>query len=95
MFRINQIFENELTTIFKIEGEISDGNLHDWTDAINRLIKLPEKQIILEICEVTLMSPKAVQVLIDVITGNVYLLNGPTFVKNILKSAGLSGNVLD
>lgn len=95
MFRIKKVFENDLTTILKIEGEILDENLQDWIDEIKRSIKLAQKQIILEICHVTFLSPKAVEVLIKLLTKDIFLLNCPTSVKNMLHSAGLSANVLD
>ena len=95
MFRIKRIFENDLTIIIKIEGEISDENLPDWKNEISRLIELPEREIIFEICYVTFMSPKAVKALIKLLTKKIFLLNCPTFVSNMLHSAGLSANVLD
>ena len=95
MFRIKKIFENDLTIIWKIEGEISNDRLQFWVDEMNHLITNAEKQVILDMCDVTSMAPTPVQRLMDVITKNVYLLNCPTFVKNMLQSAGLSGHVLD
>ena len=95
MFRIKTIYENNLTSIIKIEGEISDENLPDWKNEISRLIELPEREIILEICYVTFMCPKAVKVLIKLLTKKIFLLNGPTSLSNMLHSAGLSANVLD
>ena len=95
MFRIKKIYENNLTSIIKIEGEISDENVLDWKNEISRLIELPEREIILEICYVTFMCPKAVKVLIKLLTKKIFLLNCPTFVSNMLHSAGLSANVLD
>ncbi len=53
MFRITKIYENNLTSIIKIEGEISDENVLDWKNEISRLTKLPEREIIFEICYVT------------------------------------------
>ena len=95
MFRIKKIYENNLTSIIKIEGEISDENVLDWKNEISRLIELPEREIIFEICYVTFMSPKAVKVLIKLLTKKIFLLNCPTSVSNMLHSAGLSANVLD
>jgi len=95
MFRIRKIYENNLTSIIKIEGEISDENVPDWKNEISRLTDLPEREIILEICYVTFMCPKAVKVLIKLLTNKIFLLNCPTFVSNMLHSAGLSANVLD
>ncbi len=95
MFRIKKIYENNLTSIIKIEGEISDENVLDWKNEISRLTDLPEREIIFEICYVTFMSPKAVKVLIKLLTRKIFLLNCPTSVSNMLHSAGLSANVLD
>ncbi len=94
MFRITKIYENNLTSIIKIEGEISDENVLDWKNEISRLPDLPEREIILEICYVTFMCPKAVKVLIKLLTKKIFLLNCPTSVSNMLHSAGLSANVL-
>ena len=94
MFRIERIFENDLTVIIKIEGEISDENVPDWKNEISRLMELREREIIFEICNVTFMCPKAVEVLIKLLTKKIFLLNCPTSVSNMLHSAGLSANVL-
>ncbi len=94
MFRIERIFENDLTVILKIEGEISDENVPDWKNEISRLMELPEREIIFEICCVTFMCPQAVEVLIKLLTKKIFLLNCPTSVSNMLHSAGLSANVL-
>jgi anti-anti-sigma regulatory factor len=95
MFRIKKIFENDLTYILKIEGEITEENLSVWTDEIRNLINSSNHQVILEICEVTYMSPKAVENLIEQLTDDIYLLNCPTFMKNMLHTAGYAKNVLD
>ena len=95
MFRITKIFKNKLIFIYKIEGMITEDNLGDWTNEIRPLIKQSDRQIILETCQVTFVSPKAVKFLIDLITKDVFLLNCPTFMKNMLHCVGLSANVLD
>lgn len=95
MFRINKIYENELTIIYKIEGEITDKSLRVWAEEVSRIINVYDHNIILEICEVTFISPEAVEFLIHQMKENVYLLNSPTFVRNMLHSAGFSTNVLD
>ncbi|MFQ5769477.1 MAG: STAS domain-containing protein [bacterium] len=95
MFRIRKIFENDLTAILKIEGEISNGNLQDWINETKSFITICNQQIILDICDVTFMSPQAVDMLIELISENIYLLNTPKIVRNILHSAGLSMHVLE
>ncbi len=95
MFRMKKIFDNDLTTIIKIEGQIPDNESNNWSAEISSLIKQSERQVILEMCDVTFISAKAVQVMMDELTDKVFLLNCPTFVKNMLQSAGLSAHVLD
>ena len=45
MFRIKKIFENDLTYILKIEGEITEENLSVWTDEIRNLINSSNHQV--------------------------------------------------
>jgi len=96
MFRIQKIFENDLTIIWKIEGKIfSNEKSQFWIDEINRLVAHVRKQIIFDMCAVTFMGSTAAQMFVGLNTKNVYLLNCPTFVKNMLQSAGSSLHVLD
>ncbi len=95
MFRIKKVFENDLTIIWKIEGEISNDKLQFWIDEMNRLIRNVQKQIIIDMCDVACISLAPAQRLVDIIAENVSLLNCPTVVKNMLQSAGLSSHVLD
>ncbi|MFQ5865452.1 MAG: hypothetical protein ACE5IW_09515 [bacterium] len=95
MFRINKIFENECVYIYKIEGDISQENLSDWTKEVTKLSRLCQRQIILELCEVSYMCTKSVEILSEQLTEKTYLLNCPIFIKNMLKTAGRSANVLD
>ena len=95
MFRIKKIFENDLTIIWKIEGEISNERAQFWIEEINRLVTHVRKQIIFDMCAVTFMGSTPAQMFVGLITKNVYLLNCPTFVKNMLQSAGSSLHVLD
>ncbi len=95
MFRIRKVFENDLTIIWKIEGEISNDRLQSWVDEMNRLVTNVKKQTIFDMRDVVCIGAAAAQWLTDIITKDVYLLNCPTFVKNMLQSAGLSMHVLD
>ncbi len=95
MFRMKKIFENDLTTIIKIEGQIPDDELNNWSAEISSLIKQSKQQVILEMCDVIFISAKAVQVMMNELTDKMFLLNCPTFVKNMLQSAGWSDHVLD
>ena len=95
MFRIKKVFENDLIIIWKIEGEISNDRFQFWIDEMNHLITHVKKQIIFDMCDVACIAAAPAQRLIDILTKDVYLLNCPTFVKNMLQSAGLSSHVLD
>ncbi len=94
MFRMRKIFKNDLTLVIKIAGKITDENMQDWTNELRRLSKHSGRRIILDICEVTSISPRAVQVLADFLTDKIYLLNCPVYAVNMLQSAGLGANIL-
>ncbi|MFQ5604872.1 MAG: STAS domain-containing protein [bacterium] len=95
MFRMKTVYENDLTAIVKIEGEITEEHITCWTEEIRKILQNNQRQIILEICEVTFICPRAVEAFKKLLTSHVFLLNCPTFVKNMLYSAGMSINVLD
>ncbi len=95
MFRINKIFENQSTYIYRIEGEITEANLSDWAEEIKNMLVLSHRQIILEMCQISYMCPKCVQFLSQILTENCYLLNCPTIIKNMLQTSGASANLLD
>lgn len=95
MFRINKIFENYQTEIIKVEGEIKDSELKDWTESLQSVMNGSPKQIILDFCDVTHLGPKAAEILIQFLAQNIFLLNCPTAVKNLVYAAGWSGSVLE
>lgn len=95
MFRIRKIWENDLTSILKIEGEISDSDLSIWAEEVGTLTQDGPRQTVLDCCSVTSISPKALEVLSGRLSGGIYLVNCPVWIKNILHSAGRSKNILD
>lgn len=95
MFRIRKIWENNLTLILKIEGEISDSDLSIWAEEVGALTQEGTRQTVLDCCSVTSISPKALEVLSERLSGGIYVVNCPVWVKNILHSAGRSKNILD
>ncbi len=95
MFRIDKIFENYQTEIIKVEGEIKDGDMRDWAESLQSIMNGSPKQIILEFCDATCLSAKAVEILIQHLATNIFLLNCPTAVKNLVHAAGWSENVLE
>ncbi|MGH7456615.1 MAG: hypothetical protein ACRENG_35025, partial [bacterium] len=78
MFRIDKIFENYQTELLKVEGEIKDSELKDWAESLQSMMNGSPKQIILDFCDATFVSSKAVEILIHQMTQNIFLLNCPT-----------------
>ena len=95
MFRIDKIFENYQTELIKVEGEIKDSDARDWAESLQSITNGSPKQIILNFCDVTHLSSKAAEILIQRLSTNIFLLNCPTAVKNLLHAAGWSESVLE
>ena len=64
MFRIDKIFENYQTELIKAEGEIKDSEVKDWAESLHSIMNGSPKQIILDFCDATFVSSKAVEILI-------------------------------
>lgn len=95
MFRIDKVFENYQTELIKVEGEIRESNMQDWAESLQSCTNGSPKQIIFDLCDATFISSKAVEILIQRLAANVFLLNSPTAVKNLVHSAGWSQNILE
>jgi len=95
MFRIKKSFENENMAIFKIEGDIPNEIVHIWVRELRRIINKSKNVVILEVCSMGYIDPKAVKVLFNVVTDNIYLLSCPTSIRNTFNSAGMAANILD
>ncbi|MGH7597513.1 MAG: hypothetical protein ACREOI_14255 [bacterium] len=95
MFRIDKVFENYQTEIIKVEGEIKDGDTKDWAESLQSIMNGSPRQIILDFCDATFVSSKAVEILIHQMTQNIFLLNCSTAFKNLVHSAGWSASVLE
>ncbi len=95
MFRIDKVFENDQTAIIKIEGEIKDSDAKDWAESLQPIMNGSPWQIILDFCDATFVSSKAVEILIHQMTPNIFLLNCSTAFKNLVRSAGRSESILE
>src|SRR5262245_13691162 len=95
MFRITKAFENPITYIFRIEGKITDNGLSDWADEINKFKSVSGRQVILDFSQLFFIAPKAVEMLLNNITENVFILNCSTEIRNRFHSSGLSGRMLE
>ncbi len=95
MFRIDKVFENYQTELNKVEGEIKDNEVKDWAESLQSFTNGSPKQIIFDFCDATFISSKAIEILIQHLATNVFLLNSPTAVKNLVHAAGWSESVLE
>jgi anti-anti-sigma regulatory factor len=95
MFRIDKVFENYQTALIKVEGEVKESDVKDWAESLQSFTNESPKQIIFDFCDATFISSKAVEILIQRLAANVFLLNSPTAVKNLVHAAGWSESVLE
>lgn len=96
MFRIEKIFENDTTRIFKFEGEIAADTADDFGAELEAIISSSSTTaIIFDFCCLRHISQKAIKILMGYLTGNVYIMNCPTFVKNILMASQDTENILE
>lgn len=95
MFRIDKVFENDQTELIKVEGEIKDGDAKDWAESLQSIMNDSPRQIVLDFCDATFVSSKAVEILIHQMTPNIFLLNCSTAFKNLVRTAGRSECVLE
>ena len=94
MFLIKKVYENDLTALLKIEGEITDLALEDLAEALDELLAQTQKHVILDCCDVTFVSLKVAEKLIAQMTSKIFLLNCPTRVQNLVHAAGFARQVL-
>ncbi|MCI0446285.1 hypothetical protein L0152_24110 [bacterium] len=95
MFRITKTFENRITFIFRIEGKITDNGLTDWAYEINKFKTVSGRQVILDFSQLFFIAPKAVDMLLNNMTENLYILNCSTDIRNRFHSSGLGGRMLE
>ena len=95
MFLIKKVYENDLTALLKIEGEITNLTVEDWSEALASLLRQTNKHVILDCCDVTFVSPKIAERLLQQMTDRIFLLNCPTAVQNLAHAAGFSKQVLE
>jgi anti-anti-sigma regulatory factor len=95
MLRITKAFENDSISIYKIEGKISEETLGVWAEEIRALNKMADRQIILDLSQVWFICTKGMEVLVQLMSNNLYLLNCPMEVRNVLHTAGLSARILE
>ena len=96
MFRIEKIFENDTTRIFKFEGEIAADTADDFGAELGAIISSSGTMaIIFDFCCLRHISQKAIKILMSYLSGSVYIMNCPTFVKNILMASRDTENILE
>ncbi len=95
MFLIKKVYENELTALFKIEGEIADHALDYWSEALASLLQQSNKHVLLDCSDITFVSLNIAERLMQQMTNRIFLLNCPTAVQNLVRAAGFSTQVLE
>ncbi|MGH1365064.1 MAG: hypothetical protein ACRBF0_15990 [Calditrichia bacterium] len=95
MFKISSLLETENLLLLKVEGEITLDQLSAWNESLVKIFNSPIRRLVIDFCSITYLSVEAIELLIDLISPNVLILNCTTLVGNMLKSAGLSENLLD
>jgi len=95
MFRIKKIFNNKLTAILRIEGDINNGNLVILEEEISALLQTPKQQVILDGSAISFVTPKAVELFNNILFNDIYLLNFPINFRNMLDSLGWSDRILE
>lgn len=95
MFRINRTFENDLTLLVKLVGEIGAQDLQHWDDSLQAILQHEQRQVIFDFCDVTRMTTAAVEKLQEAITNRVFLLNGSVALQNIMRASGHAAQILD
>jgi anti-anti-sigma regulatory factor len=95
MFRIQKTFENTATLIYKVEGRITDENIDSWLQDIRSIGREGERQIILDFCQLWSISAKALDALFGALRDNLYLLNCPMDLRNVLHAAGETSRILE
>lgn len=94
MFRIKQVMENKQMIVWKAEGEIGDADFDAWAES---LVGFPDdkgRQHIIDFCAVSFISAKAAGYLVNQVTANVFILNAPAAIENMICSSGFSKQVL-
>jgi len=95
MFLIKKVYENDLTALFKVEGEITDHALDYWSEALASLPQQTNKHVLLDCCDIAFVSLKIAERLIQQMTNKIFLLNCPTAIQNLVRAAGFSKQVLE
>jgi len=93
MFRLRPVTEKKNIKIWKLEGEVHDRQLKEWTAA---LAGLPSREnVILDLCGLTYISPEASRYLVERVDGNTFIFNSPAAIRNIMHASGLGDQILE
>lgn len=95
VFRITKIFADGALDIYKIEGTIADDSLQAWSEALSGLHNSADRKILLDFCQVRLISVRALEILATHLTTGTHVMNPGIDVRNILHTAGLASRVLE
>ena len=94
MFRIIKAFENSSIILFKLEGEVTDGNFDEVSSVLETTINKQSREIILDLCDLSFLRGSALTVIASQMAKGIYVLNCSTAMKNKLQSIGFLSNIL-
>jgi len=92
---MTKTFENDATSIYKIEGKINEETLAVWVEELSALNQVSGRQVILDLSQVWFICTKGVEVLVRLMSNDLYLMNCSMEVRNVLHAAGLGGRILE
>jgi len=95
MYRITKAYENEKLSIYCIEGKVTDEVTDNWMEEMSRLKDFQDHEIILDLSQLWYLSSRAAEVLMNSLQNNLFLLNCPLPVRNVLHVSGLSSRTLN
>lgn len=88
MFTIQKTFENDYTSIFAVEGSITDEALDTWTMELGSLLNGASGHIILNFVSTQYISSRAARILNLMISDRVMLMNEPNTIRQLRTCVG-------
>ena len=95
MYRIQRLFDNSSTVLVRITGEVEEGDLESWTSFLSLLRSWGNCDIILDFSDVFRIASSAVNVLVEHLPHDLYLMNCSPVVANVVSSFGHGHRLLD
>jgi len=82
MFTIHKTFENSQTSVFTVEGAVTDEGLDRWTLELGSLLNRASGHVVLNMDKTRFVSSRAARILNLMKCDRMMLLNEPEIVQN-------------